>query len=133
MESQTPEWLDEITFDQNGLIMAIAQDRSTDRILMAAWMNRESLQETVETGMAVYYSRTRNRIWRKGEASGHFQSVHEVRLDCDGDVLILAVDQTADIACHTGRNSCFFRVLKDGVWHTVDPVIKEPDEIYPNE
>lgn len=113
--------------------MAVAQQHMTGRVLMAAWMNEEAVMETVRSGRAVYFSRSRQKLWRKGEESGHIQTVHEIRLDCDGDVLILQVDQTADIACHTGRHSCFFRILKDGDWHTVDPVIRDPEEIYRHE
>lgn len=127
------DWLDEVNFDAGGLIPAIAQDAASGRILMVAWMNRESLTETVKTGQAVYWSRSRQCLWTKGETSGHTQQVKEVRLDCDGDVLILGVEQVGEIACHTGRESCFFRVLKDGQWHTTDPVLKDPGEIYGNE
>lgn len=124
------DWLSEISFDTDGLIPAIAQDALSQRILMVAWMNSEALTETINSGKAVYWSRSRARLWRKGEESGHEQRVKEVRLDCDGDVITLLVEQQGDIACHTGRNSCFFRVLRDGEWHTVDPVIKDPSEIY---
>lgn len=129
----TADWLDQVSFNQDGLVAAIAQDAETGRVLMMAWMNREALQETVTTGTAVYYSRSRKALWRKGEQSGHVQQVHEVRLDCDGDVLILSVSQGGGIACHTGRESCFFRTLIEGEWVTVDPVLKDPDEIYRNE
>lgn len=128
-----PPYLDQVTFDANGLVPAIAQDDKTARILMVAWMNRDALVETVQSGRAVYYSRSRQTLWRKGEESGHFQTVSEVRLDCDGDVVLLMVNQHADIACHTGRNSCFFRVLSHGEWQTVDPVIRDPQEIYRHE
>lgn len=132
--TQTASWLDAITFDDKGLIPAIAQDIKTGAILMVAWMNAESLDETVATGRAVYWSRSRNRLWRKGEESGHVQVVHELRLDCDGDVILLKVEQEGGIACHTGRASCFFRRL-DGTadsatWTTVDPVLKDPQDIY---
>jgi len=100
---------------------------------MVAWMNRDSLEETIETGKAVYWSRARNRLWRKGEESGHVQVVREVRLDCDGDVIILQVEQLGNIACHTGRTSCFYRILKDAEWIETDPVIKDPGEIYHRE
>lgn len=129
----TPPFLNQVTFDANGLVPAIAQDERTGRILMVAWMNCDALLETVGSGRAVYYSRSRQTLWRKGEESGHFQAVSEVRLDCDGDVVLLMVNQHADIACHTGRNSCFFRVLSDGDWQTVDPVIRNPQEIYGHE
>ena len=123
-------WLDEVSFDALGLIPAIAQDVSSGRILMMAWMNRESLQMTVETKEAVYWSRSRGRLWHKGEESGNVQRVKEIRLDCDEDVIILQVEQEGGIACHTGRESCFYRKLQDGVWVTVDEVVKDPDEIY---
>jgi phosphoribosyl-AMP cyclohydrolase len=123
-------WLSDINFDSSGLIPAIAQDLDNNRILMLAWMNEEALLETVNTGKAVYWSRSRNRLWRKGEESGNEQLISEIRLDCDSDVIILQVEQVGQIACHTGRNSCFYRVLKAGEWKTVDPVIKDPDEIY---
>ena len=123
-------WLDEIKFDADGLIPAIAQDEDTDRVLMMAWMNRESLNQTQETGKAIYWSRSRGRFWRKGEESGHEQIVSEIRIDCDSDVLILKVRQVGNIACHTGRTSCFHKILKDGQWQVVEPVIKDPGDIY---
>jgi len=123
-------WLDEVHWDAHGLIPAIAQDSASGDILMVAWMNREALTLTAEEGYAVYWSRSRQRLWRKGEESGHRQQVRELRLDCDGDVIVLKVEQQGGIACHTGRRSCFFRVLKDGAWHTVEPVLKNPEEIY---
>jgi phosphoribosyl-AMP cyclohydrolase len=123
-------WWSDINFDSSGLIPAIAQDARDNRILMLAWMNEEALRETVKTGKAVYWSRSRNRLWRKGEESGHEQIISEIRLDCDSDVIILQIEQVGQIACHTGRTSCFYRVLKAGEWKTVDPVIKDPDEIY---
>ena len=123
-------WLDEIHWDDNGLIPAIAQDAQTGRILMMAWMNRESLALTAEKGEAVYWSRSRQQLWHKGETSGHTQKVLEIRLDCDEDVIVLQVEQLGGIACHTGRESCFYRVFKDQSWHTVDSVIKDPDDIY---
>ena len=125
-----PDWLSEIKFDDKGLIPALAQDVISHRILMVAWMNQDSLEETIRTGKAVYWSRSRAGLWRKGEESGHEQVIDEIRLDCDSDVLILMVKQMGDIACHTGRTSCFYRTLQDGQWVTVDPVIKDPDEIY---
>ena len=132
--TQDSPWLDAITFDENGLLPAIAQDADTGTVLMVAWMNAEALDETVATGQAVYWSRSRQRLWRKGEESGHVQVVHEIRLDCDGDVILLKVKQEGGIACHTGRASCFFRRL-DGasnhaVWTSVDPVLKDPELIY---
>jgi phosphoribosyl-AMP cyclohydrolase len=123
-------WLDEVNWDSRGLVPAIAQDAASGRILMVAWMNREALQRTMEGGEAVYWSRSRDRLWRKGEESGHVQRVREVRLDCDNDVILLTVEQVGGIACHTGRESCFFRTLVDGRWETVDPVLKAPGEIY---
>ncbi|MEW6133576.1 MAG: phosphoribosyl-AMP cyclohydrolase [Pseudomonadota bacterium] len=123
-------WLDEIRWDEKGLVPAIAQDAKTGRILMVAWMNRESLALTAEKGEAVYWSRSRSKLWHKGEESGHVQKVREIRLDCDGDVIVLQVEQQGGIACHTGRESCFYRVLKNGAWEAVDPVLKNPSEIY---
>lgn len=123
-------WLDDIKWDSDGLIPAIAQDYKTDRVLMVAWLNRESLQLTVKEQRAVYWSRSRQKLWRKGEESGHIQKLHEVRLDCDADVIILRVEQVGDIACHTGRHSCFYRVLTDEKWQSVEPVIKNPHDIY---
>jgi phosphoribosyl-AMP cyclohydrolase len=124
------KFLDIISWTEDGLVPAIAQDHKTGRILMMAWMNRESLTLTAEEGIAVYWSRSRGKLWRKGETSGHTQVVHEVRLDCDEDVIVLQVEQLGGMACHTGRESCFYRVLKDGEWQTVDAVIKDPSEIY---
>jgi len=123
-------FLDTIRWTDDGLVPAIAQDRQSGRILMMAWMNRESLQLTAEEGRAVYWSRSRQKLWRKGESSGHVQRVSEIRLDCDEDVIILQVEQIGGMACHTGRQSCFYRVLTDGEWVSVDPVIKDPKEIY---
>ncbi|MEZ5528379.1 MAG: phosphoribosyl-AMP cyclohydrolase [Porticoccaceae bacterium] len=124
------DFLDDITWNEDGLLPAVAQDAATGRILMVAWMNRESLSLTAQEQRAVYWSRSRRKLWRKGEESGHVQKVNEIRLDCDGDVIVLQVEQLGGIACHTGRESCFYRVLKDGQWHTVDPVLKDPGEIY---
>lgn len=123
-------WLDEIRWDEKGLAPAIAQDAASGRILMVAWMNREALALTAERGEAVYWSRSRNKLWHKGEESGHVQKVREIRLDCDEDVIVLQVEQQGGIACHTGRESCFYRVLKNGAWEAVDPVLKDPNEIY---
>ncbi|WP_097459008.1 phosphoribosyl-AMP cyclohydrolase [Mangrovitalea sediminis] len=123
-------WLDEVAWDANGLVPAIAQDADTGEVLMVAWMNRESLALTVKEGQAVYWSRSRARLWRKGESSGHMQRLHEIRLDCDGDVILMRVEQIGGIACHTGRRSCMFRRLEKGQWQTVDPVIKDPEAIY---
>jgi phosphoribosyl-AMP cyclohydrolase len=133
MNDMKQDWLSEISFDVNGLIPAIAQDATSNRVLMVAWMNRDSLEATIQTGKAVYWSRSRTRLWRKGEESGHEQLVREVRLDCDSDVIILQVEQLGNIACHTGRTSCFYRVLEDGEWKVSDPVIKDPEEIYHHE
>lgn len=125
------DWLEQIKWDEKGLIPAIAQDFSTGRILMVAWMNEEALRLTVSEQRAIYWSRSRGRLWRKGEESGHVQKLHELRLDCDGDVILLRVEQLGQIACHTGRESCFYRVLNDGnEWETVDAVRKDPTQIY---
>ncbi|KRO96673.1 MAG: phosphoribosyl-AMP cyclohydrolase [Proteobacteria bacterium] len=121
---------DDISWNSDGLIPAIAQDADTGRILMVAWMNRESLRLTVEENRAVYWSRSRQKLWRKGEESGHEQRLLELRLDCDNDVIILKVKQIGGLACHTGRTSCFYRVLRDGQWQIVDKVIKDPKDIY---
>ncbi|MBQ0712386.1 MAG: phosphoribosyl-AMP cyclohydrolase [Porticoccus sp.] len=124
------DFLDEITWNEDGLLPAVAQDADTGRVLMVAWMNREALSLTAKERRAVYWSRSRKKIWRKGEESGHVQQVKEVRLDCDADVIVLQIEQIGGIACHTGRESCFYRVLRDGEWHTVDPVLKNPGDIY---
>jgi phosphoribosyl-AMP cyclohydrolase len=129
-ETNNAAWLDDIAWNEAGLMPAVAQDHKTGRILMVAWMNRESLLLTARENRAVYWSRSRKKLWRKGEESGHVQQVKEIRLDCDNDVIVLQVDQLGGIACHTGRESCFYRVLKDGEWQTVDPVIKDPSNIY---
>ena len=123
-------WLDEVPFDEKGLVAVVAQDARTGRVLTVAWMNRKALMQTVERKEAVYWSRSRKKLWRKGEASGHAQKVLEVRLDCDADALLLKVEQAGGIACHTGRESCFFRKLENGSWVTVDPVLKDPSLIY---
>lgn len=123
-------WLDEIKWDASGLVPVIAQDYKTDKVLMVAWMNREALQLTSATKQAVYWSRSRNKLWRKGEESGHAQKIHEIRVDCDEDVILLSVEQIGGIACHTGRCSCFFKKLENGNWKTVEPVIKNPEDIY---
>jgi phosphoribosyl-AMP cyclohydrolase len=123
-------WLAEVHFDADGLVPVIAQDVGGGRVLMVAWANREALEETARTGRAVYWSRSRRRLWRKGEESGHTQQVRELRLDCDGDVVLYAVEQAGGIACHTGRASCFFRRLVDGRWEIVDPVLQDPELIY---
>ncbi len=123
-------WLDEVAFDAAGLIPAIAQDAADGRILMFAWMNREALALTRQSGFAHYWSRSRGKLWRKGEESGHLQKVAEIRIDCDEDVILLQIEQVGGIACHTGRASCFYRRLEPGGWVTVDPVLKAPGEIY---
>lgn len=123
-------WLDALHFNEEGLIPAIAQELETGVILMQAWMNREALKLTVETGCAVYWSRSRQKLWRKGEESGHEQTVRGLRTDCDGDVILLTVEQAGGIACHTGRQSCFFYALTDDHWVAVDPVLRDPKEMY---
>lgn len=134
MSDQVIHWMDAVKFDGQGLLPTIAQDASTGTVLMVAWMNAQSLAETVATGRAVYWSRSRNKLWRKGEESGHVQLVKEIRLDCDGDVLLLKVEQQGGIACHTGRESCFFQKLniqeEATRWESVDPVLKDPETIY---
>ena len=125
-----PAWLDEIVWTPDGLVPAIAQDAASGRVLMFAYMNREALRLTVETGEAHYWSRSRNRLWHKGEESGHVQRVRGISVDCDADVVLLEIEQGGGIACHTGRESCFFRRLENGVWVTVDPVLKDPHAIY---
>jgi phosphoribosyl-AMP cyclohydrolase len=123
-------FLDDVPWNGDGLIAAVAQDAKSGRVLTVAWMNREALKETSERGEAVYWSRSRKKLWRKGEESGHVQKVREVRLDCDADAILLKVEQVGGIACHTGRESCFFRKLENGRWVTIDPVLKEPSLIY---
>ncbi|HSN80158.1 MAG TPA: phosphoribosyl-AMP cyclohydrolase [Rhodoferax sp.] len=126
-------WLDTLKWDAQGLIPAIAQEQGSGDVLMMAWMNREALQKTAELGRAVYFSRSRGKLWFKGEESGHVQTVHEIRVDCDSDVILLKVTQTGHtpgLACHTGRHSCFFSVYDNGVWKVVDPVLKDPQTIY---
>jgi phosphoribosyl-AMP cyclohydrolase len=127
------EWLDELNWNEQGLVPAIAQDAGGGQVLTLAWMNRESLAETAKTGRAVYWSRSRGRLWRKGEESGHVQKVIEMRLDCDADAVLLKVEQVGGIACHTGRERCFFRKLENGRWVTTDPVKKDPSLIYGKE
>ena len=123
-------WLDEIKWNDAGLVPAIAQDAADGRILMVAWMDREALSLTAQQGTAVYWSRSRKKLWHKGEESGHQQMVSEIRLDCDNDVVVLQVEQRGGIACHTGRRSCFYQRLEDGRWVTVEPVLKDPESIY---
>ena len=123
-------WLDEVVFDAEGLVAAVVQEASTGKLLMLAWMNREALAETVRSGRAVYWSRSRKRLWRKGEESGHTQLIKQVRLDCDGDVIVLEVEQVGGIACHTGHSRCFFRKLENGMWVETEAVLKDPGQIY---
>jgi phosphoribosyl-AMP cyclohydrolase len=123
-------WLDEINWDQQGLVPAIAQDKHTGKVLMLAWMNREALEQSAASGIAVYWSRSRQKLWQKGETSGHIQKITEIRVDCDKDTILLIVEQTGGIACHTGRHNCFFMKLEDDRLLTVDPVIKDPLQIY---
>jgi phosphoribosyl-AMP cyclohydrolase len=130
------DWLDQVQWDRDGLVPVIAQEVGSNHVLMFAYMNREALSRTAELGRAVYWSRSRGKLWFKGEESGHVQQVHDIRLDCDADVVLLSVSQlghepeSPSIACHTGRHSCFFRKLEDGQWRTVEPVLKDPERIY---
>ncbi|MEK9939389.1 MAG: phosphoribosyl-AMP cyclohydrolase [Methylotenera sp.] len=126
-------WLDEVNWDSNGLVPVIAQEHDSGDVVMFAWMNNEALQISAETMQAVYWSRSRNRLWRKGEESGHVQKIHEIRLDCDEDVILLKIEQVGGIACHTGRHSCFFKKLNQDEWLIDQPVIKNPEEIYKHE
>jgi len=123
-------FLDDISWNSDGLVPAIAQDAATGRVLMVAWMNAEALQLSVDERRAVYWSRSRKKLWRKGEESGHVQQIKELRLDCDSDVIVMQIEQLGGIACHTGRESCFYRVFENGEWKTVDAVIKDPKDIY---
>lgn len=123
-------WLNKVNWSADGLVPAIAQEVGSGQVLMVAWMNREALKRTVESGEAVYWSRSRKKLWHKGEESGHVQKVHEIRLDCDEDVILLQVEQVGGIACHTGRHDCFFQKFEDGQWVVTSPVLKEPSEIY---
>jgi phosphoribosyl-AMP cyclohydrolase len=127
---QSRQWLDEVAWDAQGLVPAIAQDAVTGEVLMFAWMNREALALTADTGHAVYWSRSRGRLWHKGEESGHTQKVLELRVDCDKDVVLLKIEQVGGIACHTGRRSCFFNRLESSGWQDVEPVLKDPNLIY---
>ena len=124
------DWLGEVRWNADGLVPAIAQDRATGEVLMLAWMNRDALELTAREGEAVYWSRSRDRLWRKGERSGHVQRVAEMRLDCDGDTVLLSVEQVGGIACHTGRRTCLYRRLDEGAWESVEPVLRDPGEIY---
>ena len=124
------DWLNEINWDKDGLVPAIAQETGTGKILMMAWMNRESLELSVNEGRAIYWSRSRGKLWRKGEDTGHVQTIKDIRLDCDNDVILLEVEQLGGIACHTGRHNCFYKQLQNDQWVEVEQVIKNPDEIY---
>ena len=124
------DWLDKVKWDANGLVPAIAQEAITGKVLMVAWMNRAALEQTVASGEAVYWSRSRRKLWHKGEESGHVQKVRELRLDCDEDVILLSVEQVGGMACHIGRHNCFFQKYADGRWVVTDPVIKDPKDIY---
>jgi phosphoribosyl-AMP cyclohydrolase len=126
-------WLDQVAWTSEGLVPAIAQEAATGKVLMFAWMNRDALRLTKETGNAVYWSRSRQKLWHKGEESGHWQKVTDIRLDCDNDVVLLTVEQQGGIACHTGRHSCFFQRLDGNDWKTVEPMLKEPGQIYKHE
>jgi phosphoribosyl-AMP cyclohydrolase len=130
MTAKPRSFLDEVPWNEHELIAVVTQDFSSGRVLTVAWMNREALAQTVKRGEAVYWSRSRKRLWRKGEESGHVQKLRELRLDCDADALLLKVEQVGGIACHTGRESCFFRRLENGEWVTIDPVLKDPSLIY---
>jgi phosphoribosyl-AMP cyclohydrolase len=133
LRAMSTDWLDHVLWDRDGLVPVIAQEATSQDVLMFAYMNREALAKTAELGRAVYWSRSRGKLWFKGEESGHVQTVHDIRLDCDGDVVLLKVTQQGHepgIACHTGRHSCFFQKLEDGVWRTVEPVLKDPEKIY---
>ncbi|MES9990246.1 MAG: phosphoribosyl-AMP cyclohydrolase [Candidatus Thiodiazotropha endolucinida] len=123
-------WLDAVKWDRDGLVPAIAQEVASGKLLMMAWMNAEALRLTKESGHAVYWSRSRKKLWHKGEESGHQQRVQAIRIDCDGDVILLEVEQKGGIACHTGRHNCFYRELQDDVWVEVEPILKDPREIY---
>ncbi len=122
--------LDQIKWNQAGLVPAIAQEHDTGKVLMVAWMNRQALQATLAEGRAVYFSRSRQKLWRKGEESGHVQQLKEIRIDCDADVVLMQVEQIGGIACHTGRHNCFYRRYQDGKWIDIDPVLKDPAKIY---
>ena len=130
MAVMSSEWLEAIKWDRDGLVPAIAQEAGSGKVLMVAWMNREALAETARTNKAVYWSRSRQQLWRKGEESGHEQVVRDIRLDCDSDVLLLSVEQQGGIACHTGRKHCFFQQLQGDRWVTVEPILKPESEIY---
>lgn len=126
----TLQWLEEVRWNEDGLVPVVAQDAGSSRVLMLAWMDQEALRLTAETGRAVYWSRSRSRLWRKGERSGHYQIVKELRLDCDNDAVLVKVEQVGGIACHTGRESCFYQKLEDRRWRTVEEPVKDPGQIY---
>lgn len=128
--SVSENWLNKVNWTEDGLVPAIAQDAGNGDVLMMAWMNREALKRTVESNEAVYWSRSRKKLWHKGEDSGHIQKIKEIRMDCDADVILLKVEQVGGIACHTGRHDCFFQKYEDGQWLITEPVLKEPAEIY---
>jgi phosphoribosyl-AMP cyclohydrolase len=130
MAREPQSWLDEVPWNEHDLVAVVAQDHSSGRVLTVAWMNRAALEETVKRGEAVYWSRSRKKLWRKGEESGHVQKLRELRLDCDADAILLKVEQVGGIACHTGHESCFFRKLEKGKWVATDPVLKDPSLIY---
>jgi len=130
MTASTTQWLDDIKWTDDGLVPVIAQDAASGKVMMFAWMNRESLQLSITEGRAIYWSRSRKKLWRKGEESGHVQRIKDVRLDCDNDVILLAIEQVGGIACHTGRERCFYKQLQDGQWVEVEPVLKDPSAIY---
>lgn len=125
-----PSWLSDIKFNDDGLVLVIVQDQTSNKVLMAAWANEEAIIESVKIGQACYWSRSRNKFWKKGEESGHFQNIKEIYVDCDGDSVLYKVEQVGDIACHTGRNSCFFRKITENQWEDVEPIIKSSKEIY---
>ncbi|TDT40148.1 phosphoribosyl-AMP cyclohydrolase [Halospina denitrificans] len=131
--SPAPDWIRDVSFNEQGLIPAIAQDAESGDVLMMAWMNADALEQTARTSEAVYYSRSRGKLWHKGESSGHVQKVHEIRMDCDADVILLKVEQLGGIACHTGRRSCFYRRLDEGGWTSTEEILKDPDAIYGKE
>jgi phosphoribosyl-AMP cyclohydrolase len=124
------EWLEAVKWDADGLVPAVAQDAGSHAVLTLAWMNREALERTAATRLAHYWSRSRAKLWQKGESSGHVQRVREIRLDCDNDAILLVVEQVGGISCHTGRERCFFQRLDDGEWHSIEPVLKDPKDIY---
>lgn len=130
MTTASTQWLDDIKWTDDGLVPVIAQDAASGKVMMLAWMNRESLQLSVQEGRAIYWSRSRKKLWRKGEESGHVQHIRDIRLDCDNDVILLAIEQVGGIACHTGRERCFYKQLQDGQWVEVEPIIKDPAAIY---